>query len=74
MLKNIVKLEHTVNDKVFQLICDNDSPLECLKEALFQFQKYVGQIEDNVRLQQEKAKAEAEAKSSEETKIEPIQA
>ena len=76
MLKNKVQLEQIINDKPIQLVCDNDCPLECVKEALFQFQKYIGQIEDNVKAQQEKTKAEADAaaKTAEEPKIEPIQA
>ena len=74
MIKNKVHLEQKINERDVTLVCDNDCPLEVLKEALFQYQKYIGQIEDSVRAQQEKAKAEAEAKPSEEQKIEPIQA
>ncbi len=59
MLKNIVKLEFQVAEKIYQFICDNDSPLEHVKEALFQCQKLVGQMEDN-------AKAQIEAKKEEE--------
>ncbi len=53
MLKNIVKLECIIENKVYQLLCDNDSPLHHLKEVLFQFQKYVGQLEDDVKAQRE---------------------
>lgn len=53
MLKNISKLEIQVGEKIYQLFCDMDSPLEHVKEALFQFQKYVGQIEDAIKKQQE---------------------
>ncbi len=61
MLKNISKLEITVGQKVFQFFCDNDAPLGDVKEAIFQFQKYVGMVEDNIKAQQEAAaKAEAE--------------
>lgn len=56
MLKNIVKLECKIGEKIYQLFCDNDSPLEHLKEAFFQFQKFIGQIEDNVKAQQEEQK------------------
>lgn len=34
-------------------MCDQDSPLHHVKEALFQFQKYIGQIEDQVKAQAE---------------------
>lgn len=53
MLKNIVKLEHKIADKLYTFILDNDSPLEHVKEVLFQFQKYIGQIEDQVKSQKE---------------------
>ena len=53
MLKNISQLELTISDKVYRFICDNDSPLEHIKEVLFQFTKYVGQIEDAIKAQQQ---------------------
>ncbi len=52
MLKNIVKLECAIGEKQYQLLCDNDSPLTNVKEALFQFLKYIGQIEDQVKASQ----------------------
>ncbi len=52
MLKNICKLEFKIGEKVYQLLCDNDSPIEHIKESLFQFQKYIGQVEDQVKAQQ----------------------
>jgi hypothetical protein len=64
MLKNIIKLEMLVNGKPYQLLCDNDSPLEHVKEALFQFQKYIGQVEDNIKAQQQAAKSESEKNAS----------
>lgn len=64
MLKNFSRLECTVNDKVGQFFCEFDTPLECAKEMLFQFQKYIGQVEDNIRQQQEKAKEEETLKNS----------
>lgn len=61
MLKNISRLEFLVNNKVYHILCDMDSPILDLKEVLFQALKYVGQIEDTVKAQQEqKAKEEAE--------------
>lgn len=61
MLKNIVRLEFIVNDKVYHFVCDNDSPLHDIKEALFQCQKYVGALEDNIKAQMEAKKAAEEA-------------
>ena len=57
MLKNISRLECIVNEKIYHLSCDNDSPLEHVKEALFQFQKYVGHIEDKIKQAQSEAEA-----------------
>lgn len=65
MLKNITRLEHVIGDKVYHLTCDADSPLEHVKDALFQFTKFVGQIEDNIKAAQEKQAAE---KAKEEAK------
>lgn len=62
MLKNISKLEIRIGDKNYQFLCDIDSSLNDVKEAIFQFQKYIGQIEDQVKAQQEAAKAEKESK------------
>jgi hypothetical protein len=48
-----------VADKVYHFICDPDSPVEHIKEALFQCQKYVGQIEDNIKAQMAQASAQS---------------
>jgi len=63
MLKNIVKLEFKIVDKVYHFLCDNDSPIEHIKEALFQCQKYVGALEDNIKAQLEAQKESEEIKS-----------
>ncbi len=55
MLKNIVRLEHTVADKLFHFHCDHDASTGMIKEALCQFLKFVGQIEDQVRAQSEQS-------------------
>lgn len=68
MLKNLVKLEHFVADKAIHLLCDSDTPLASVKEALFNFMKYIGQVEDSIKAQQEKEKSDQEAnKAQEET-------
>ncbi len=70
MLRQGFHLEYKVDDKSCRLITDNDASLDFIKESLFQFQKYVGQIEDNIKLKQEeeKKKAEDDKKKSEEEK------
>ncbi len=60
MLKNISRLEAKVGEKLIHLFCDQDTTLDHIKEALFQFSKFIGQIEDNAR-----AAAEEEAKNKE---------
>lgn len=56
MLKNISQLELKLNDKIYRFACDIDSSIEHVKEALFQFQKYIGQVEDAVKTQQDQQK------------------
>ena len=58
MLKNIAKLECKIGERVYQFLCDNDSPLPELKEAFFQFQKFVGQIEDQAEILRKKQEEE----------------
>ena len=59
MLKNINRLEYVIEGKVYHFMCDMDSPLHNVKEALFQFIKYVGSIEDVIKkAQEEKLSAE----------------
>lgn len=48
MLKNIIKIEFLIEEKLYQFMCDNDCKIEHVKEALFQCQKYVGHLEDNI--------------------------
>lgn len=59
MLKNITKLEHFIENRAYQLLCDNDSPIPHIKEAIYQFMKYVGNVEDYQKAV--KAKEEADA-------------
>lgn len=46
MLKNISKLECKINERTFVFLADMDSPLAEVKEALFQFIKFTGDIEE----------------------------
>ncbi len=64
MLKQMSKLECNIADKKYEMHLDSDSPLQHVKEALFQFLKYVGQIEDNI-LAQQKAQEESKDESQE---------
>ncbi len=65
MLKNKTGLECLIGDKVYHFTCDTDSTLSHIKESLFQFMKYIGQIED--------AHAKAQAEIKEKIKVEEPQ-
>ena len=64
MLKQMIALEHTVADKVISLTCTADTALDHVKAALFEFTKYVGSIEDQVKAQQAAAKEKADAEAA----------
>jgi len=70
MLKNLSSLDCQINNKFYRFMCDMDSPLPDVKEALFQFQKYVGQIEDAVKAQQAQQEAEKSPDISQDQSIE----
>jgi ABC-type glycerol-3-phosphate transport system substrate-binding protein len=53
MLKNISQLEYVIAGKVFHFACDMDSELHLVKEALCQFMKFVGNIEDQLQAQKQ---------------------
>ena len=53
MLKNITRLVHTIEDKAYEFTCENDAQIQHVKEAIFQFLKEVGQIEDQIKQAQE---------------------
>ncbi len=64
MLKNVIQLEHKIADKIITLTCSADTALEHVKDALFQFTKFVGSIEDQVKAQQAAAKEKADAEAA----------
>lgn len=45
MLKNLCRLEHVVEGKIYHLVCDQDSPVSHVKEALRNFMDYLDQVE-----------------------------
>jgi hypothetical protein len=65
MLKNCTRLECIVNEKTGHFYCDIDTPLPIAKEMIFQFQKYIGLVEDQVRTAEEEAKKKEEPASEE---------
>lgn len=63
MLKNLSQLEVTINDRYIRLICDVDCPIEHVKEALFQFSKWIGQLEDTAKQKQQEQAESQEPKA-----------
>lgn len=61
MIKNITRLEHKVGDRIYHFVCENDSPLGEIHDALSKFKSCIIEIING----QEKAK---EACKSEESK------
>ncbi len=58
MLKNITQLEIKIQDRIFVFQCPPDSPISHVKEALFQFTRFAGEIEDKAKETQEKTDIE----------------
>ncbi len=58
MLKNITQLEIKIEDRIFVFQCPPDSPISHVKEALFQFTRFAGEIEDKAKEEQEKTDIE----------------
>lgn len=59
MLKNISSLKIIINGEEHQYLCNQNCTLPDVKEALFQFLKYVGNVQDSlVATQQEQAKVD----------------
>jgi len=68
MLKNIVQYLQKINEKDYTFLCENDSATSDIKEFCFRLLKYVGQIEDQV-----KVTAQEQCKNNSETSCEPVQ-
>ena len=68
MLKTIARLEHKIGERIYHMLCDADSPLGEVKEALCRFMAHISMIEDAAAKAAEAAKAEAEAPKVEEVK------
>lgn len=65
MIKTLSQIEINIENKICRFIVDHDTPLTHVKEALFQIQKYIGQIEDAARQQQESQEKPVEPEKSE---------
>lgn len=51
MLKILARLEHKIGDRVFHLMCDQDAPIEDVRNALFHFSQHLATVETNAKNQ-----------------------
>ncbi len=52
MLKNLVRLESIVNEKVGHLLLENDCPIEVAEHMLLEFLQYLGKLKEQAKAQQ----------------------
>jgi trehalose-6-phosphatase len=71
MIKVIASFEQEVEGKIGRFYMDYDTPISCAKEMAFAFLKHLGNVEDQVKAQQEKAKQEAEQQAQQQD-VEPV--
>lgn len=76
MLTQVSRLEHVIDGKVFHFYCEQNIPTEMAKQALFEYLKLIGKIEDaHKEMLEAKKKEEAEKASQSESQTsghEPI--
>lgn len=62
MLSNLTRLEHIVGDRVYHFLCDANSPIAEVKDAICQFMGFVANVERASKEQTDlKAKEDAAA-------------
>lgn len=66
MLKLLSQMKVTVEGKDHFYNCEHDCQLHHVKEALFQFLKFVGSIEDKVKAEQDAIAAQEKVSAVEE--------
>ena len=74
MLKNVVKYEVMIENRLYQLFCESDAPTHHAKEFAFQFLKVLGQIEDQAKVVDETCKECSEEVKPETEACEPPEA
>jgi hypothetical protein len=63
MIKNVTQLEATIVGKVHRFLCDSDSQVDHVIDALVQFLAYAKQIKDAAQKAQEEAQKQKEAET-----------
>jgi len=51
MLKNLVRLESIVNEKVGHFLLENDCPIEVAEHMLLEFLQYLGKLKEQAKAQ-----------------------
>lgn len=59
-MTNQTMFTYNADGKMAYIMFENGMPLQAAKEVIFQLQKQLGEIEDNIKAQQAAAKEEAE--------------
>lgn len=59
MLKNVAQLEHKIGDRVFHFVCDPQSPIQEVMQALNKMMVWASQLEDQIKAQQAQQAAQA---------------
>jgi|HubBroStandDraft_2_1064218.scaffolds.fasta_scaffold384328_2 hypothetical protein len=62
MLTNLVRFEMKSAERVYHFLCDNNSPISEVKEAIFQLTNMVAQVEANIEAAK---KAQEDSKQAE---------
>jgi hypothetical protein len=74
MIKNVTQFKSVIQGIESTFHFDQNCPIEVAKGALFECLKWLGQIEDHVKAQQDAQKASEESKDEkpiEETNVQP---
>lgn len=67
MLKNISRLKVEIEGKEHLYMCDQDTTLAHVKEALVKFLNYIGKIEESAAQQETKVEEKKEPECKEQT-------
>lgn len=72
-MKNLAGLECKIGEETISMMCGSNCPLTHIKEALFQFLKYIGQLEDQAKQAQEKEQEKMVCENSENKCEQPVE-
>ena len=64
MIKYLAKFESNVEGRIGHFLLDHDTPVHIAKEMAFQFLKYLGQIEDQAKAQEQQKQNEQPVEES----------